>query len=114
MAVLVTVMTASMQWWAPDFVGEGRKPRRPYLVVNLGYSILFAMAGGYVTAWLSPNKTLVHALILAITVLLLSGLSAVQTRGRQSLTYQLLLLVLTPLGVLGGGLARLWQSGVRW
>jgi hypothetical protein len=78
----------------------------------LGYSFLAAAAGGYVTAWLSSANPLIHVLVLAIVVLAMSALSALQARGKQPVWYALTLLALTPVGVFAGGLLRLRVLGV--
>ena len=52
-----------------------------------------------------------HVLVLAIGVLLLAGVIAVQQRGRAPVTLQLALVALTPLGVVAGGLLRLRMWG---
>jgi hypothetical protein len=112
MAALVAIMTALLQKLTPAWVGEPGKPRPGYVFVNLGYSFLAAAAGGYVTAWLSAANPLVHVLVLAVTVLLLAALSALQQRGQQPVWYMLTLVALTPIGVLAGGLVRLRVLGV--
>jgi hypothetical protein len=73
---------------------------------------LAAAAGGYVTAWLSAANPLIHVLVLGIVVLAMGALSALQARGKQPVWYALTLLALTPLGVLAGGLVRLWVLGI--
>ena len=127
MAVLIALITALLQKLTPSWVGEtvnpesprtgqgpesGGKPKPGYIFVNLGYSFLAAAAGGYVTAWIAQHNPLVHVLALAITVLLLAALSALQQRGQQAVWYMLTLVALTPLGVLAGGLVRLRVLGV--
>ena len=117
MAALVAAITALLQKFTPGWVGEtekpgGEKPGSGYILVNLGYSFLAAAAGGYVTAWIAQHNPLVHALALAITVLLLAALSALQQRGKQPVWYMLTLVALTPLGVLAGGLVRLRVLGI--
>ncbi len=127
MAVLIAVVTALLQKLTPSWVGEtvkpgssrtgpgqpgGEKAKPGYIFVNLGYSFLAAAAGGYVTAWIAQHNPLVHVLALAITVLLLAALSALQQRGPQPVWYMLTLVGLTPIGVLAGGLVRLRVLGV--
>jgi len=112
MAALVAVITALLQKLTPGWVGEQASPKPGYIFVNLGYSFLAAAAGGYVTAWIAQHNPLVHTLALAITVLLLASLSALQQRGKQSVWYMLTLVALTPLGVLAGGLVRLRILGI--
>jgi hypothetical protein len=51
-------------------------------------------------------------LALALIVLLLAALSAMQSRGMQPIWYQLMLVAITPLGVLAGGLVRLRVLGI--
>ncbi len=112
MAALVAVITVLLQKLTPGWVGEKEKPKPGYIVVNLGYSFLAAAAGGYVTAWIAQHNPLFHVLALAITVLLLAALSALQQRGQQPVWYMLTLVALTPLGVLAGGIVRLRVMGI--
>lgn len=126
MAALIAFLTALLQKLTPSWVGEtspassrtnagqrgGEKAKPGYIFVNLGYSFLAAAAGGYVTAWIAQHNPLVHVLALAIAVLLLAALSAVQQRGQQPVWYMLTLVGLTPLGVLAGGLVRLRVLGL--
>jgi hypothetical protein len=111
MAVLVGVATAVLMKLAPAWVGAPGNPRPEYVVVNLCYSLVAAAVGGYVTAWAAQGNPLYHALALAIIVLLLSALSTLQQRGKQPIWYQLLLIAITPVGVLLGGLLRLKVMG---
>lgn len=111
-AALVAVITALLQKLAPVWVGETGNPGFGYVFVNLGYPFLAAAAGGYVTAWIASHNPLVHVLALAITVLLLAALSALEQRGKQPVWYMLALVAITPLGVLAGGLVRLRVLGV--
>ena len=112
MAVLVGVATALLMKLTPEWVGAKGNPRADYIAVNLGYSCISAVAGGYVTCWAAPSNPLIHVLALALIVLLLSALSALQQRGMQPIWYQLTLLAMTPIGVFIGGLVRLKQIGL--
>ena len=112
MAVLVIALTALLGKLTPGWVGEQGKPRPGYIFVNLGYSFLAAAAGGYVTAWAAAANPLVHVLALAIVVLALAALSALQSRGKQPIWYALALVAVSPLGVLAGGLVRLRVLGI--
>jgi hypothetical protein len=112
MASIVAVITLLLQKFTPGWVGERQKPKPGYVFVNLGYSFMAAAAGGYVTAWIAEHNPLIHVLALAITVLLLGALSALQQRGQQPVWYMLTLVALTPLGVLTGGLLRLRVLGI--
>ncbi len=113
MAVLVAALTALLARLTPSWTaGEQGSPQPGYIFVNLGYSFLVAAAGGYVTAWLAAANPLFHVLALGIIVLALAALSALQSRGKQPIWYQITLLALTPLGVLAGGLVRLRVMGI--
>jgi hypothetical protein len=112
MVLLVVVVTALLTRFAPGWAGEPRKPRADYVFVNLGYSFLAAAAGGYVSAWAAVANPLVYVLTLAIIVLVLAALSALQSRGKQPIAYQLALVAVSPLGVMAGGLVRLRVEGI--
>ncbi len=112
MALLVIVVTALLTRLAPEWVGAEGKPEPGYAFVNLGYSFLAAAAGGYVTAWMPAANPLILVLVLAIVVLAMGALSALQARGKQPIWYALTLLALMPLGVLAGGLVRLRVLGI--
>jgi len=112
MALLVMVLTALLVKLTPSWVGEPSKPKPGYIFVNLGYSFLAAAAGGYITAWAAQRNPLIHVLALALAVLAMAGLSALQQRGQQPVWYMLTLVALSPLGVLAGGLVRLRVLGV--
>jgi hypothetical protein len=112
MAALIALFTALLRKLTPGWVAEPQKSKPGYVFVNLGYSFLAAAAGGYVTAWIAEHNPLIHVLALAITVLLLAALSALQQRGQQPVWYMLTLVALTPVGILAGGLLRLRIIGV--
>jgi hypothetical protein len=116
MAVLVIGFTAVLTGLAPQFVNQDGRPRPAYMIVNLLFSAAFAVLGGWVTARLAPapGNPLTLSLMLAFAVLLMSGLSAIQLRGQQPLTYQLTLIVISPVAVVLGGMLRLHQLGYRW
>ena len=114
MAVLVTVATAAITKSLPRLIGQPDHPRRRYLLLNLVYSAAFAASGGYVTAIVAKADPLRNILMLAIVILLLSALSALQLRGKQPIAYQLALIVLTPIAALAGGLVHMHAAGYRW
>ena len=107
MAAVVGVVTAMLVKLALDWVGRQGHPRTGYILVNLVYSLTAAILDGYVTAWIAHNNILTYTLVLAVIVLLLSGLSALQQRGKQPIWYQLLLMAIAPAGIFWGGLLRL-------
>lgn len=112
MAILVSIATALMVKLASGFVGPHGHPRRAYIAFNLVYSFFAAAAGGYVTTWIANQDPLIHALVLALVVLLLSASSAIQQRGQQPIAYQLTLVALSPVGVLLGAVLRLKVTGI--
>lgn len=112
MVILIAGLTAVLVKLTPSWVRDEDKPQPGYIFVNLAYSFLAAAAGGYVTAWLAVANPLYHVLALAIIVLALAGLSAMQTKGKQPVWYQLTLIALSPLGVFAGGLVRLRVLGI--
>jgi hypothetical protein len=112
MAFLVMVVTAALARFTPDWVGTTGSPRPGYVFVNLGYSFIAAGAGGYVTSWVAWSNPLYHVLALAIVVLALAALSALQQKGKQPVWYAATLVGITPIGVLAGGLMRLRVLGI--
>jgi hypothetical protein len=95
MAAIVAALTALVARAAPDWAGEPRKP-----------------GAGYVTAWLAAGNPLFQVLALAIIVLAIAAMSAMQARGKQPIWYQLTLTALSPLGVFAGGLVRMRVLGI--
>jgi hypothetical protein len=112
MAVLVGALTALLMRLTPSWVQDQGRPQPGYIFVNIGYSFLAAAAGGYVTAWVAAANPLYHVLALAIIVLAMAALSAMQQRGKQPIWYQLMLVALSPLGVFAGGIIRLRVLGI--
>lgn len=112
MAVLVGALTALLNWLTPSWVQNEGKPQPGYAFVNIAFSFLAAAAGGYVTAWMAVANPLYHDLALAIIVLAIAALSAMQQRGKQPIWYQLSLIALSPLGVFAGGIIRLRVLGI--
>lgn len=111
-ALLVAAGTALLARLTPGWASAEGRPQPGYAFVNLGFSFLASAAGGYVTATVAAANPLIHVLALALVVLLLAALSALQSRGKQPIRYQLALLILSPLGVLAGGLVRLRVLGI--
>ena len=111
-AILVTVVTVLLQKLVPEWTETTGKPAPGYTFVNLGWTFVAAGAGGYMTAWIAEHNPLVHVLALAMAVLLLAALSALQQRGKLPVWYLLALVTITPVGVFAGGLVRLRVLGV--
>lgn len=112
MVILIAGLTAVLTKLTPSWVRDEERPQPGYMFVNLGYSFLAAAAGGYVTARFAAANPLYHVLALAIIVLAIAGLGAMQSKGKQPIWYQLTLIALSPLGVLAGGLVRLRILGI--
>lgn len=123
MVALIAISSAVLRKFTPSWVSHPTSSANltaraegglsaGYIFVNLGSSFLAAAAGGYVTAWLALANPLIHVLALAITVLLLSALSALQQRAQRPIWFMLVLVALTPLGVFAGGMVRLRVLGI--
>ncbi len=96
----------------PSWAGAQPKPGAGYTMANGGILLVASAAGGWVTAQLAQANPLVHALALALALLLLSALTAMQARGRQPLWYLLMMLPVAPLGVFAGGILFLRWTGL--
>jgi hypothetical protein len=107
MAVLTMAFAALLARLTPGWADVQGGPGPGYVIVSLGASFLAAAAGGYVTALVAQANPLYHVFMLAIVALLLTALSALQSRGKQPIRYQLALVAVAPMGVLAGGLLRL-------
>jgi hypothetical protein len=112
MVLLVIAMTALLTRLVPSWTDAEARPQLAYVIVNLGYSFMAAAAGGYVTALVAEANPLIHVLALAMVVLALAALSALQSRGKEPIWYQLCLVAISPIGVLAGGLTRLRVMGI--
>ncbi|SEG42882.1 hypothetical protein SAMN05421819_2885 [Bryocella elongata] len=86
-------------------------PTPGYLVINATYSLLAAVAGGWIAARLSRYKPLHHALALAMIVAFLSLVMLMKPSLSQSYTYQLAMAIVPPFAVLAGGWLASRQMG---
>ena len=111
-ALLGIGLTALMAKSIPSWAAEEGRPGPGSAFIHLGASFLIAAAGGYVTALVAEANPLVHVLALGIVVLALAALSALQSKGRQPIWFQLAQVAISPLGVLAGGLLRLRVLGI--
>ncbi len=84
--------------------GTMPQPTPAYLAINLAYSGLFALIGGYATGFLAGRAPFAHCVALAGLTLLMGVLSMKQYAGQQPRWYQLVLAVCMPILVAGGGL----------
>jgi hypothetical protein len=97
---------------APSWAGAPEKPGPGYTLLNGGVLLIASAAGGWVTAQLAQANPLVHTLGLALVMLLMSALTAMQARGKQPLWYLLLMLPVASLGVFAGGMIYLRWAGL--
>lgn len=115
LAVLVLLaigLSALIVRLEPGWAGEQLRPQPAGVFVNLCASFLAAAAGGYATCWMAAGNPLILVLALGLVVLALAALSALQARGKQPVWYALLLVAISPIGVLAGGLVRLRVLGI--
>ena len=105
-------LTALVARLVPSWADVAENQRPSYFFVHLAMAFLAASAGGYVTAWVATANPLIQVLALALVVLLLSAMSALQSRGKYPIWFQLAQVAITPLGVLAGGLLRLRVLGI--
>ena len=110
--LLVLILAGLLRLFAPQWAGQEARPDPAYVAVNLGFSFIAAASGGYVAVWVAQADPLAVILTLAVAVLVLGAISALQMRGKQPLWYQAALLVLGPVGVAAGGLLRLRVLGL--
>lgn len=96
---------------APEWADTQKRVGAGAALVQLGSSFLAGAAGGYMTAWTEAANPLPDVLMLGIVVLVLGGLSALPSRGKQPVNYLLALVAIAPLGVVAGGLVRLRVLG---
>lgn len=97
---------------APSWAGTQARPGAAYTLAHGGILLLASAAGGWVTAQLSQANPLIHALDLALVMLLIAALTAMQSRGRQPAWYLLLMLPVAPLGIFAGGVIFLRWAGL--
>lgn len=102
MALLTAVTTLLTRWLVPSW--NRLPPSRSAQVFNLMASCLYASLGGRVTAVLAPVSPLIHCLILAMVVLLVSTMAASEFRGQALGYYPLALAVLPSIATLGAGI----------
>ena len=112
MVLLVLGLSALVARIVPSWTSADGIVQPGYAFVNLGSAFLAAAAGGYITAWVAAANPLIHALALAMVVLALAALSALQSRGKQPVWFALAQVAISPLGVLAGGLVRLRMLGI--
>ena len=111
---LTAGFTLALRKYAPAWMGPSVRPSRGFALANLAFSFAAAMAGGYVSAWIAQSNPLGGTLALAVVVLVMAAISALEQRGKQPVAFQMAMVVIGPAGVLLGGLIRLHVLGLRW
>ncbi len=111
-AVILALATTLAHWTQKQKSLKNGEATAGKIAWNLGTTLVAAAAGGYVTATAALLNPLIHALVLALIVLLLSALSALQARGEYPVWVALLMVALPPCAVVAGGLLRLKQLGI--
>ena len=102
MALLTAITTLLTRRLVPSWAKM--PPSRAAQIFNLVASCLYGAVGGRLTATVAPISPLIHSLILAIIVLLVSTLAASEFRGHALGFYPLALAVLPSLATLGAGI----------
>lgn len=111
--MLVQVLgTFFLRRMIPTWAAIEKKPGFGYTLANAGILFLSAALGGFVTARLAAANPLIHSLALALIILMLSAMTAMQSRGRQPIWYLLLMVALAPVGVFAGGVVWLRMIGI--
>jgi hypothetical protein len=106
MVAVVGLCTYGLMLVTPSWFPGAGTPAGPYLAVNIAYSAIAALTGGYVAAWIAPRRPVKHALLLAVFALVMSIVSAVLQGDRQPRWYQVLLAVCMPMVIVLGGWVR--------
>jgi hypothetical protein len=102
MAFLTAITTLLTRWLVPSWTKS--PPSRAARIFNLIASCLYAALGGRVTTLLAPANPLIHALILAIVILLVSTIAAAEFRGQALGYYPLALATLPSAATLGAAI----------
>jgi len=106
MAIVVMMFTGALKMLLPSWFPADGAPTGSYLIVNVAYSFVAALAGGYVAAKLFAQLPMQHAIALGAFVLVMSIISAMYYKARQPRWYQMLLAVVMPLAVVLGSYIR--------
>ena len=103
MAAAVVATTIAIEKLLP-----GWTPGFGYMLVNLIYSALFVVAGGYVTAWLAGRSEIRNSLALGVLCLAMGGYWLFTTPALEPHWYRISLVALgLPSALLGGYLRSL-------
>lgn len=106
-ALLVGLSTGLAAQLMLGSTGPAAEPTTPFLVVNLTYSVLFAIVGGFVAATVSDRSPLGHAAALSVFMMLMGLTSWMINRGQPAPGEPdwypwVITLLVPPTAVLGG------------
>jgi hypothetical protein len=101
-----------LQTLLPNAFGPAAgSPREGWAMgIEIAYSVLFAIVGGYVTGLIARRAEIGHAAILAAIVLLISVVSLVAAPDSHPLWYSATLALLSAAAVVVGGMLRARQT----
>ena len=102
LALLTAITTLLTRWLVPSW--SKLPPSRSAQLFNLAAASLYSAIGGRLTASVAPVSPLMHSLILAIIVLLISTIAASEFRGQALGFYPLALALLPSIATLGGSI----------
>jgi hypothetical protein len=107
-AVLVGLTTALTAELMLGSAGPGAEPTPLFLAVNLTYSVLYAIVGGYVAATVADHSPLRHAAALSVFMMLLGLATWVVNGGQpapgQPVWYSWVITLLVPPTTVFGGI----------
>jgi hypothetical protein len=116
MSLLVIALFGTLgAFWPESFADRTMTPPRSMMATTLFFSLVAAVAGGFVTVSIARRAELVHVLALMALMVVIWVVSIPSARG-QATWYRLALLVIGPLGAwLGGrlGIARKFAPDIE-
>jgi peptidoglycan/LPS O-acetylase OafA/YrhL len=105
----VILLTLAAAWLLLGSIQPDAAPTPAYLGANVAGSLLFAAAGGYVTASLSGRARVAHGAALAALMLVMSLLTFAGGSA-QPLWYAVTITLASPAFVLCGAAGRAWRT----
>jgi hypothetical protein len=87
---------------APGAFPDGGHPAMPWLLVAIVYSVLAAVAGGYLTAAVVPDRAQLAGIVLGVLMILAGIAAAISRPGTAPVWYHAVSLMLVIPAVLAG------------
>ncbi|HKI79645.1 MAG TPA: hypothetical protein VKA26_13985 [Ignavibacteriaceae bacterium] len=109
-ATIIILSGLALNFTSNLLLNQSGEPTALYLVVNVLYSVIFSMAGGFVTASMPALNPRKNVAFLVIIVFVLGIASILLTWGTWPIWYALLLLLVGPMSVMTGGHIRANQK----